>query len=321
MDVPNHRSSHTQPTPRGGGMAIVLSFFMGVVALYLLGGVSLNNSVSILGAGLLIAGVGFIDDHIALAPKWRLLVQIVAALFGLYWLGGMPWISFTVWTLPSASVLGGMLALFYIVWMINLYNFMDGIDGLAAIEAITACCFAAFIYWLQAQFAMMLLPLALVACVAGFLCWNFPPARIFMGDGGSGFLGAVLAIFSIQAAWVDQHYFWMWLILLGVFIVDATVTLLYRAARGQKIHEAHCCHAYQQAASYFESHLCVITAVFLINACWLLPIGMLVGLGYVNGLLGLCLAYLPLIFLVIFFRAGRTALILDCKKERIPSEK
>ncbi len=125
-----------------------------------------------------------------------------------------------------------------------------------------------------------------------------------MGDAGSGFLGMVLGLFSIQAAWIAPQFFWSWLILLGVFIVDATWTLFRRFLRGEKIYEAHRSHAYQYASRYYGSHKTVSLAIGVINVCWLTPLALWVGLAGLNALLGLVLAYLPLMALAIYFRAG-----------------
>jgi Fuc2NAc and GlcNAc transferase len=163
---------------------------------------------------------------------------------------------------------------------------------------------ACLVYWLVGAGALIWAPLLLAAAVLGFLCWNFPPARIFMGDAGSGFLGIILGILSLQAAWSDPQLLWVWLILLGVFIIDATFTLLRRLLRGDKIYEAHRSHAYQFAARQMGRHLPVTLAVIVINLVWLLPIAISVAVLGVDGLLGLILAYAPLLLLAIKFHAG-----------------
>jgi Fuc2NAc and GlcNAc transferase len=256
------------------------------------------------GAGALVALVGFLDDHGHIAARWRLLVHFAAACWALAWMGGLP-------PLPVFGVMVGagwiaqVLAALYLVWLLNLYNFMDGIDGLAGVEAITVCAGAALLYVLGAPgVAAWGAPLLLLAVVAGFLCWNFPPARIFMGDAGSGFLGLLLGLLSIQAAWVNHAFFWAWLILLGVFIVDATLTLLRRIVRRQKPYEAHRSHAYQYASRKYGAHRAVTLAVGAINLIWLLPLAMLVGLGYVDGMIGVLVAYTPLVWLAVCFKAG-----------------
>ncbi|MNQ74182.1 putative undecaprenyl-phosphate N-acetylglucosaminyl 1-phosphate transferase [compost metagenome] len=200
--------------------------------------------------------------------------------------------------------LGYALAAFYLVWLLNLYNFMDGIDGIASVEAICVCLGGALLYLLIGEGGAALAPLSLAVAVAGFLFWNFPPARIFMGDAGSGFLGIALGVLSLQAAWVAPQLLWSWLILLGVFIVDATWTLFRRLLRGDKVYEAHRSHAYQYASRKFGKHLPVTLAVAMLNLGWLLPIALWVGVGGVDGVLGLLVAYLPLVWLAVRFKAG-----------------
>jgi Fuc2NAc and GlcNAc transferase len=256
-----------------------------------------------MGAGAWIAVVGFLDDHGHIAARWRLLAHFIGAAWALFWLTGLAPVSVFGTTFDLGWV-GHLLAAFYLVWMLNLYNFMDGIDGIAGVEAVTTCMGACLVYWLVGAGALIWAPLLLAAAVLGFLCWNFPPARIFMGDAGSGFLGIILGILSLQAAWSDPQLLWVWLILLGVFIIDATFTLLRRLLRGDKIYEAHRSHAYQFAARQMGRHLPVTLAVIVINLVWLLPIAISVAVLGVDGLLGLILAYAPLLLLAIKFHAG-----------------
>jgi Fuc2NAc and GlcNAc transferase len=305
LDVPNARSSHVVATPRGGGLAVVIVF------LSIMGGVSLLDSprhiTSVMGlilSGALVAGIGFWDDHQAIPARWRFMVHFGAAAWGLYFLGGLPPIIF-LGHIVDLGWAGQVLGLFYLVWLLNLYNFMDGIDGLAGIEAITVCCSGALMLWLVApDSTVWMQPVLLAAAVLGFLVWNFPPARIFMGDAGSGFLGIMLALFSVQAAWVEPRLLWVWLILLGVFIVDATVTLCRRVVRGEKFYEAHCSHAYQYASRTLGAHRPVTLAVCAINIFWLMPVASLVALEKMDGILGLMAAYLPLLWLAYRYKAG-----------------
>lgn len=303
IDIPNARSSHTVPTPRGGGVAIVLTFLLVVVGLMLLGVGQLSVLVALAGGGGLIAIIGFMDDHGHIAARWRLLGHFLAAAWILGWMGGLPPLPLFGWSL-DLGWLGGLLATVYLVWLLNLYNFMDGIDGIASVEAITACLSAAWLYWLAGFDTAAVLPLLLAAAVAGFLFWNFPPAKIFMGDAGSGFIGIVLGGLSLQAAWMSPPMFWCWLILLGVFIVDATYTLVRRLLRGDKVYEAHRSHAYQFASRRYGKHLPVTLTVAAINLCWLLPIAFCVVHFGLDGALGVILAYVPLVVLAMRFRAG-----------------
>jgi Fuc2NAc and GlcNAc transferase len=311
IDIPNARSSHNIPTPRGGGLSIVILFLLGLPVLSMMGVLAPEAMWAFFGAGAWVALVGFLDDHGHIPARWRLLAHFIGAAWGLYWLGGL---QPSVFSFPISSLevhtidlgwFGQILGIFYLVWLLNLYNFMDGIDGLASIEAITVSMGGALLYLSGPEAGgQWIAPVLLAMTVAGFLIWNFPPARIFMGDAGSGFLGLVLGLFSVQAAWIAPQFFWSWLILLGVFIVDATWTLFRRLLRGEKIYEAHRSHAYQYASRYYGSHKKVTLVIGVINVCWLTPLALWVGVAGLNALLGLVLAYLPLMLLAIHFRAG-----------------
>jgi Fuc2NAc and GlcNAc transferase len=301
MDVPNARSSHTVPTPRGGGVAIVLVFLAAISLLAFSAMLDTRVWLALFGSGALVAVVGFLDDHNHIAARWRLLGHFAAGAWALLWLGGMPGVLGAV---DELAALWWLFGLFYLVWMLNLYNFMDGIDGIASVEAICVCAGACLIYALGGHLQLMWLPALLAAAVSGFLLWNWPPAKIFMGDAGSGFLGLILGIFSVQAGWVEPNYFWGWVILLGVFIVDATCTLLRRLLRGDKVYQAHRSHAYQYASRVHGRHLPVTVATALINLGWLLPWAIGVTVFGLNPLLGTFIAYIPMLWLAFRYHAG-----------------
>lgn len=303
IDIPNARSSHVVPTPRGGGVSIVVSFLLALLLTACLGLITWPLTYALFGAGTGIAVLGFLDDHGHISARWRLLGHFIAAAWALFWIGGLPPLVVAGFAV-DLSWIGHMLAAVYLVWLLNLYNFMDGIDGIASVEAICVCLGSALLYWLTGHELIAFTPLLLAFAVVGFLYWNFPKARIFMGDAGSGFLGITLGVLSLQAAWVSPQLLWSWLILLGVFITDATWTLLRRLLRGDKVYEAHRSHAYQFASRQFGKHAPVTLVVAAINIGWLLPMALLVGNGTVDGFLGLLVAYLPLIALAVKFRAG-----------------
>jgi Fuc2NAc and GlcNAc transferase len=313
IDIPNARSSHKTPIPRGGGFAIVVVFVCGLFALSFMNYINQNTMSAIFGAGILVALIGFLDDHSHISAKWRLLAHFAAAGWGLYFLGGFPPLVMPIQTLNLGFInidlnwFFQIIGLFYLVWLLNLYNFMDGIDGLAGIEAITACFGGAFLYMMvthQTTDHFWIVPALMMVIVAGFLIWNFPVAKIFMGDVGSGFLGIVVGLFSLQSAWVMPQLFWCWLILLAVFIVDATITLIRRYLHGEVVYQAHCNHAYQHAARFYSNHITVTLAVGLINMFWLFPIAILVGLNKIHSITGFVVAYLPLILVSFHFHAG-----------------
>jgi Fuc2NAc and GlcNAc transferase len=304
VDVPNSRSSHHVPTPRGGGLAIVIVMLMALPVLAWRGVLSAPTLWAFLGAGVAVAVVGWIDDHGHIAARWRLLVHSIAAIWALAWLGGLPALSLLGTDIDSGWVGYGLAGL-YLVWLLNLYNFMDGIDGIAAIEAITVCLGGVVLYWvLPGRGSAWLAPLLLATAAFGFLFWNFPRARIFMGDTGSGFIGIMLGLLSLEAGAVAPELFWGWLVLLGAFVVDATLTLIRRVIRGDRVYQAHRSHAYQHAARRFGSHIPISLAFGLVNVIWLLPIAVFIVVGAINGAIGMVIAYAPLLFVAWKYGAG-----------------
>jgi Fuc2NAc and GlcNAc transferase len=305
LDLPNDRSSHRVPTPRGGGLAIVAAFALAVLVLYGSGHLAFPLLMALAGA-LPVAAVGFWDDHGHVPVRLRLLIQIAATAWSLYWLGGFGSVAFGGETV-HLGWLGTLLGGWFLVWMLNLFNFMDGIDGLAGGEAVTAAGSAALLLALGAATdGTAGAALALAAASGGFLVWNWPPARIFMGDVGSGFLGFLLAVLALYTAKAGSLSLAVWLILVGVFFVDATLTLLRRILSGQRWYEAHRSHAYQHAARYWASHERVTRAVLLINLVWLLPLALAARQWPALELLWLGMAYAPLVGLAFRFKAGTT---------------
>jgi Fuc2NAc and GlcNAc transferase len=306
LDRPNERSSHTQPTPRGGGVAIVVAC-TALIAWWWIGSrIDGRLALAVLGSSLPIALVGYIDDRKPMPARLRFAVHTMGAVLVLALMGGLPAVPMLGFNV-DLGWFGLALATVYLVWMVNLVNFMDGIDGIASVEAITVSLSAALCWWLAAPQGPWLVPVGFAACVAGFLVWNWPPAKIFMGDAGSGFIGMVIGALSLWAALDAPRLFWCWFILTGVFFVDATTTLVRRHRRGDKFHEAHRSHAYQYASRVHGAHRPVTLACGAINLAWLLPIAVLVAVGWLDGLLGVALAHAPLYALAWRYRAGDRA--------------
>lgn len=285
LDVPNERSSHLVVTPRGGGMAIVVVFLGGVFLMTLYGTITRALGITLGGGGLVVAAIGWLDDKRGLTPQLRAFFHLVAAAWALYWLGGFPGIDLG-FTCLRFNGIGTVLAVVGTVWMINLYNFMDGIDGIAGTEAIIVAVTAGVLLVVGGNLSLALLCWALASAVGGFLIWNWPPAKIFMGDVASGFLGFVLATLAIASENSGELSIIIWLVLLGVFVVDATVTLLIRVLQGERWYEAHRTHVYQLAVQAGYSHKQVTRAVLGLNLClavvagiawlwpqWLLAVG------------------------------------------------
>jgi Fuc2NAc and GlcNAc transferase len=271
VDVPNERSSHRAPTPRGGGVAIVLvsTAALGVLALRGLVRPELLWAVGV--GGVAVALVGLADDHRSLPAATRLTVHFAAALWALAWLGGLPALRIGA-HLVSFGWVGYLLGALGIVWTVNLFNFMDGIDGIAASEAIFVAVAGALLSApLAGNVAILAAALAFAAACGGFLVWNWPPARIFLGDVGSGYLGYVIVVLAVAATHDNPAALWVWLILGGAFFADATVTLVRRTLRHERVHEAHRSHAYQWLARRWRNHASVTLAVLSLNLAWLLP--------------------------------------------------
>ena len=278
LDVPNERSSHRATTPRGGGVSIVIAASMALLVLWLLDAIRTDVLLALIGGGTAVAGVGFLDDHHRVPAGIRLTVHVAAALWALICLGGLPPLAIGH-QLFDLGWAGHALALLAIVWTLNLFNFMDGIDGIAASEGVFIACSGALLSLVYGQASDALAAgMAFGAASLGFLLWNWPPATIFMGDVGSGYLGYVIAVMAVAATRDNPAAVWIWLILGGVFFVDATVTLLRRAVRRERLHEAHRCHAYQRLAQRWGSHRRITVAVILLNLGWLLPCALIAAL-------------------------------------------
>jgi Fuc2NAc and GlcNAc transferase len=305
IDVPNQRSSHQAPTPRGGGLAIVAVVVVAWLLAAAAGTIALDAALVLSAAGLIVAAVGFVDDRGHVAARWRFVVQLLAACIVTLWTGGLGYLAFAGQVVEIAWF-GAVLAVLGIIWMINLFNFMDGIDGIAGVEAVTVAFGAALVLWLSGHTSQALLMLVVGAASLGFLAWNWPPAKIFMGDVGSSFLGFVLGSAAIATHAEGSLDIWVWLVLLGVFVVDATLTLIRRVLRGERFYEAHRSHAYQHAARRLGSHRAVTLAVAAINILWLLPIAWLIESGRIAGIYGFLIAYVPLVWLAVANRAGRS---------------
>lgn len=303
MDLPNARSSHAVPVPRGGGVAIVAVFLSAVVWLLLKQAIPAKLAWALLGGGLAIAVVGLADDRFKLTPWPRLAVHSLAAAWAVWSLDSMRPLqfgggnSFGAWVSRGVAFIG-------LIWLTNLFNFMDGIDGLAGMEAVCVSGLGAILLFLNGLPSYARVSSTLAAASFGFLVWNWPPAKIFMGDVGSGFLGFTLGVLALFSSKAGPELIWPWLILLAAFFVDATVTLLRRMFSRARWHEAHRTHAYQHAAQATGSHAKVTLAVAVINVGWLFPLAW-AALRYPTAAPALAaVAVIPLLYITIRFEGG-----------------
>lgn len=264
LDVPNHRSSHKIPTPSGGGVGFILLLLAVAATLCIFVPGERSLGLALLGGGAVTGFVGWLDDRRGLSARLRFVAHLCASCWAVGWLGGIT--QFTLGeTVVSLGMIGFGLTVFGFVWSINLFNFMDGIDGLAGAQAVIVGSAGGLLFLLAGDPTMALVSFSLAASVAGFLIWNWQPAKIFMGDCGSGFLGFMLAVMALAGAHRGSTPLSIWLILMGVFLVDATATLLRRMINGEKWYEAHKTHAFQHAVGFGWSHRRVTIGFFLIN--------------------------------------------------------
>jgi UDP-N-acetylmuramyl pentapeptide phosphotransferase/UDP-N-acetylglucosamine-1-phosphate transferase len=297
LDYPNERSSHCDPTPRGGGIAVTISILLAWIALHKVGLVA-SSFVSIALGTSLLALVSWIDDLRGLSPGMRLVAQGAAVTIGILVLPSTrsaleAWLGSTLFFVAAGLVW---------VWWINLFNFMDGIDGLAVSEA-AAVCSGLLLFALVgdgADPAAALLAAGIIGAALGFLVWNWSPARIFLGDVGSVPLGYLSGFLLLDLA--SRGRWKIALILPLYFLADATITLLRRLLAGERVWEPHRQHFYQQAVRSGLSHSAVVKRVIAANL-------LLIGCGWAaeNGraVISLSAAIVTVAVLLVALAAGR----------------
>jgi Fuc2NAc and GlcNAc transferase len=273
LDVPNARSSHTVVVPRGGGIAIVVTMTVALGILLWLGLIRSGLFLALVVGGGAVAAVGFVDDRHRLPARWRLTVHTLAAVWAVYWIGGLGVVSVGA-HLARPGWIGTGLAVLGVVWVLNLFNFMDGIDGIAAGEALFVAGSGALLALSGGNSAVAGVAWVFAWACGGFLGWNWPPARVFLGDVGSGYLGYVIIVLALADAEARPVAIWEWFILGALFFVDSTLTLLRRLFRGERVYEAHRQHAYQRLSLRFGSHGRATVLVLAVDLLWLLPCAM-----------------------------------------------
>jgi Fuc2NAc and GlcNAc transferase len=308
LDHPNERSSHTRPTPRGGGIALVFIVLVWLIGAGVTRMLPLNAVIALAGGGVIVAGVGLFDDVRPLSAYWRLAFHFIAATWTVAWLGGMPTL-FVGQSSATLGVAGSVIAVIGIVWSINLFNFMDGIDGIAGVEALSVGAIGGALLTGTSAPGLAQLAFVIAGAALGFLFWNWPPARIFLGDVGSGFIGFAIAAMALASENARAVPLMVWGILTAVFIVDATLTF-GRRLRSGRWKEAHRNHAYQRAVQSGWSHSGVSVMVGALN----LLLG-LVAVATVTGGLSISVAVL----LSLLLTGGAYAAVES--RKRFPTER
>lgn len=245
VSIPNERSLHVNPTPIGGGLAIVITWYIGITVLFLSGIIERSLYLSLF-SGIMMAVVSLIDDIKGLSPIFRLIVHFLTAILAFYFLGGLRPLVMLELNI-NYNYLIYPLAIIGMVWFINLFNFMDGVDGFASVEVITISAALFVMSW-------NLITILLIVCVTGFLCWNWPKAKIFMGDVGSTQLGFILVVLGIYFHNTYEFSILNWIMLASPFWFDATLTLFRRWRNKENLSEAHRKHVYQRIVQAGFSH-------------------------------------------------------------------
>lgn len=301
VQAPVARSSHVKPTPAGGGVGIVLAALL--AALILPGETATDYALLIL--ALIIAVIGFIDDRLPLPAKLRLAIQAAVVAGALLLI--QPFEAVTGEAGLALQIAFGAVLLIGGIWWINLFNFMDGIDGIAGQQAITMMVSAmvlsaaqdsgavgSWTWWAMASVA---------AATLGFLTFNWPPAKVFMGDAGSTFLGFIILALAFQTLVEGWMTLPQWLLLALLFAADATTTLIVRFLGRDKLSQAHRAHAYQRLSRRLGGARPVSTAALVINLVILLPIAFVLPEGFAGWCL-VFLAYGIAVVLALFAGAG-----------------
>ncbi|HRV32456.1 MAG TPA: glycosyltransferase family 4 protein [Candidatus Paceibacterota bacterium] len=246
IDIPNERSSHTVPTPRGAGVAVSAIWFITIIYLFLIEKKIPSNLFYALSGGLLLSLIGIIDDIWSISPKVRLIVQIIASSIALFALGGLPKIDLGFYCIESFWLLTP-IAFVMIIWFINLFNFLDGIDGYLGVETLFIFGFVGFFFSDNTAICLALI-------IVGFLFHNWPKAKVFMGDVGSTLIGYNVAVFALYYQNSGKTSLIIWLILSSLFWFDATLTLYRRFRNKENLMKAHKKHAYQRIVQAGYSH-------------------------------------------------------------------
>lgn len=255
LDIPNERSSHTQPTPRGGGLAIVVVVLAGVWLVVLNNAAFSRQAMVALTLGtLLIAGVSWLDDMRKVSFWVRLLVHALGACIAIVGIGIIRAIGIPCDIYLPFGWLGFPLTLVWLVGLTNAYNFMDGIDGIAGGQAVVAGIGWAILGWIGGQPMVSVMGLLIAVASIGFLGHNWPPAHIFMGDVGSAFLGFSFAVLTVIASRSNPIFVLAGIALVWPFVFDATFTFIRRLCRGEKVWAAHRSHLYQRLVISGLSH-------------------------------------------------------------------
>ncbi|MBT7755659.1 MAG: glycosyltransferase family 4 protein [Candidatus Magasanikbacteria bacterium] len=296
--IPNERSLHNKVIPRGGGVIIAIIFLAFNLVFYISGQMKTAEFLALFGGGLIMSVTGFLDDILELKASIRFLIQFLAVGWGLYWVGGIPSIAFFE-GLSGLYVIANGIAVVVLVWFINAFNFMDGIDGMATSGAtFFSLSVGGYFLWQGIEpYGSLLIILA--ACSLAFLYFNWPPAKMFLGDSGSTFFGYFFGVILIITVKNSSLSIWTWLIILAYFITDTTTTTFLRLCLVKRWYLPHRSHAYQNLARVLDNHKFVTSLITGINVFYLLPLAYLSIEYQQYGWLGFLASVIPIFVFVL----------------------
>lgn len=274
LSIPNERSLHHKVTPQGGGAVIAVIFLAFTIFFYLSDYMKNTEFLALFGGGLIMSVTGFLDDILKIKARIRFLIQFLAAGWGLYWIGGIPSAAFFE-RVPGLYAVANVVAVVAFVWFINSFNFMDGIDGLATSGAtFFSLSIGGYFLWQGIEpYGNLLIVLA--ASSLAFLYFNWPPAKMFLGDVGSNFFGYLFGALLLITVRNGYLSIWTWLIILAYFVTDTTTTTFLRMCLVKGWHLPHRSHAYQNLARVLNNHKFVTCLILSINVFYLLPLAYL----------------------------------------------
>ncbi|MEE4216401.1 MAG: glycosyltransferase family 4 protein [Xanthomonadales bacterium] len=273
FDHPGARHSHSEPTPRGGGAGLVLAFLVSIVLLLAFSQrplISMHILPTLLSGTLAMAITGWWDDHHDLSARFRFAVQLGVSLFLLWSLRKSGWVD--GWFIFAIGVL-------FTAWMINLFNFMDGSNGMAGCQGVFAFGVLAWLFTRGGDPGAATVALLMLACCVGFLPWNLGKARVFLGDVGSLPLGFMIAALLLYGAESGAFSLPVALMVMALFLADASLTLMVRVLKGERWYNAHRQHLYQRIIAVGWTHGRVLLLYQAVNLALVLP-GIVIGVNY-----------------------------------------
>ncbi len=274
LSIPNNRTLHNSPIPVGGGLAIIISCFTGIIMTFEMGYLS-KEQFYIFGIGSLLTGlVGVLDERINIRPCYQLGTQFLSAFYTFVALGFYTKINEQV-SINFLALLTIFIILFLIIWIYNAFNFVDGCDGMAS-SCIIFITFPMIIIFESLGYEdLVLLLTVLLASNIGFLFFNKPSAQIFMGDSGTKYISFFLVAVILESLQREPKLVFVWITIASFYLVDTTLTTFTRFLTVPRFWEGHRTHAYQNLVQIWNSHKKVLKLTLLVNLLWCMPLGLL----------------------------------------------